>query len=208
MSNVVFLIFTLFFQSNSTYQLERNVWQVGIVNLWLLSRIGLCVFFLLAILFYVRWSEFFVNELAESLFVVRIVSLNKLLFFDFQAAAGLDLKENLNSPWPYPPVYPGYDAALAGYHFNGWVSLKFRRQQQTQRDTGDKKSNRNEKLRSRKRICFTTYDNYVNQSSFKHEKNSVSNDDESQAEIYYILFNGKFVRQKKCFRLFARVVVL
>jgi hypothetical protein len=37
-----------------------------------------------------------------------------------QAAAGLDLKENLaGSPWPYPPVYPGYDAALAGYHFNG-----------------------------------------------------------------------------------------
>jgi hypothetical protein len=40
--------------------------------------------------------------------------------FDFlvlQAAAGLDLKEG---PWPYPPaMYPGYDAALAGYHFNG-----------------------------------------------------------------------------------------
>lgn len=32
-----------------------------------------------------------------------------------QAAAGLDLKDG---PWPYPPVYPGYDA-LAGYHFNG-----------------------------------------------------------------------------------------
>jgi len=47
---------------------------------------------------------------------------NKLLcLFQFlQAAAGLDLKENLaGSPWPYPPVYPGYDAALAGYHFNG-----------------------------------------------------------------------------------------
>lgn len=39
-----------------------------------------------------------------------------LTFLSFQAAAGLDLKDG---PWPYPPVYPGYDAALAGYHFNG-----------------------------------------------------------------------------------------
>ena len=39
-----------------------------------------------------------------------------LNFFCLQAAAGLDLKDG---PWPYPPVYPGYDAALAGYHFNG-----------------------------------------------------------------------------------------
>lgn len=38
---------------------------------------------------------------------------SNLLFFQ---AAGLDLKDG---PWPYPPVYPGYDAALAGYHFNG-----------------------------------------------------------------------------------------
>lgn len=37
-------------------------------------------------------------------------------FLFLQAAAGLDLKDG---PWPYPPVYPGYDAALAGYHFNG-----------------------------------------------------------------------------------------
>lgn len=42
------------------------------------------------------------------------------VFESLQAAAGLDLKENLaGGPWPYPPVYPGYDAALAGYHFNG-----------------------------------------------------------------------------------------
>lgn len=43
-----------------------------------------------------------------------------LIIKSLQAAAGLDLKENLaGGPWPYPPVYPGYDAALAGYHFNG-----------------------------------------------------------------------------------------
>lgn len=48
--------------------------------------------------------------------------INKKLIFNlsFQSAAGLDLKDNLaGGPWPYPPVYPGYDAALAGYHFNG-----------------------------------------------------------------------------------------
>jgi hypothetical protein len=45
--------------------------------------------------------------------ISRFINFN---FLPFQAAAGLDLKEG---PWPYPPVYPGYDAALAGYHFNG-----------------------------------------------------------------------------------------
>lgn len=45
-----------------------------------------------------------------------IIQNNYFNLLIFQAAAGLDLKEG---PWPYPPVYPGYDAALAGYHFNG-----------------------------------------------------------------------------------------
>lgn len=37
-----------------------------------------------------------------------------------QAAAGLDLKENLaaGATWPYPSVYHPYDAAF-GYPFNG-----------------------------------------------------------------------------------------
>lgn len=37
-------------------------------------------------------------------------------------AGALDLKENLaaagGAPWPYPAVYP-YEAAFAGYPFNG-----------------------------------------------------------------------------------------
>lgn len=39
----------------------------------------------------------------------------------FQAAAGLDLKDNLASGavWPYPSPYHPYDAAFAGYPFNG-----------------------------------------------------------------------------------------
>lgn len=42
-------------------------------------------------------------------------------FLMFQAAAGLDLKDNLASGavWPYPSPYHPYDAAFAGYPFNG-----------------------------------------------------------------------------------------
>lgn len=42
-----------------------------------------------------------------------------------QAAAGLDLKENLaaGATWPYHSVYHPYDAAF-GYPFNGWVPPK------------------------------------------------------------------------------------
>lgn len=44
----------------------------------------------------------------------------------------------------------------------------------------------------RERICFTTYDNYVNQSSFKHEKNSLcsARNEMSHFKIYYILMEN------------------
>nr|CAD7399623.1 unnamed protein product [Timema poppensis] len=40
-------------------------------------------------------------------------------------AAGLELKENLASgaAWPYPSVYHPYDAAFAGYPFNGYLQV-------------------------------------------------------------------------------------
>lgn len=39
--------------------------------------------------------------------------------FVFQAP-GLDLKDASAAAWPYPSVhYHPYDAAFAGYHFNG-----------------------------------------------------------------------------------------
>jgi hypothetical protein len=51
-------------------------------------------------------------------YVFGMLFMNIIL--QFLQASSLDLKENLSgSPWPYPPVYPTYDAALAGYHFNG-----------------------------------------------------------------------------------------
>lgn len=50
----------------------------------------------------------------------QFLCFNAVNLFLFQAAAGLDLKDSLaGGPWPYPPVYAGYDSALAGYHFNG-----------------------------------------------------------------------------------------
>lgn len=54
-------------------------------------------------------------------------NMNRLLMFLFLLscllqAGALDLKENLaaagGAPWPYPAVYP-YEAAFAGYPFNG-----------------------------------------------------------------------------------------
>lgn len=47
------------------------------------------------------------------------------IFVCVQAAAGLDLKENLaaGATWPYHSVYHPYDAAF-GYPFNGWVPPK------------------------------------------------------------------------------------
>lgn len=50
-----------------------------------------------------------------------MICTNNDLFFNLiLQAGGMELKENLaGGPWPYPPVYPSYDAALAGYHFNG-----------------------------------------------------------------------------------------
>lgn len=41
---------------------------------------------------------------------------------DFLQGGALDLKENLaagGAPWPYPAVYHSYEAAFAGYPFNG-----------------------------------------------------------------------------------------
>lgn len=72
-----------------------------------------------------RWGQTTEQKNEKFDFVINFslcwLKINIFFFFlQFQAAAGLDLKENLaGSPWPYPPVYPGYDAALAGYHFNG-----------------------------------------------------------------------------------------
>lgn len=44
----------------------------------------------------------------------------------------MDMKDSLaGGSWPYPSVYQSYDAALAGYHFNGYllifceISIKF-----------------------------------------------------------------------------------
>lgn len=50
-----------------------------------------------------------------------ILSFQFIYFLLFQAAAGLDLKDNLASGavWPYPSPYHPYDAAFAGYPFNG-----------------------------------------------------------------------------------------
>lgn len=64
------------------------------------------------------WQDIFCEHFSYQFDCQTLLNSN---FFSvsFQAAAGLDLKD-AGGPWPYgPPVYPGYDAALAGYHFNG-----------------------------------------------------------------------------------------
>lgn len=66
---------------------------------------------------------------------------------------------------------------------------------QAQLETKRKRRKKIKKLKQIKneRICFTTYDNYVNQSSFKHEKNSLlarARDEMSHLKIYYILMGN------------------
>lgn len=53
-------------------------------------------------------------------FFLFIIITIYVCFFFTQAAAGLDLKENLaaGATWPYHSVYHPYDAAF-GYPFNG-----------------------------------------------------------------------------------------
>lgn len=51
---------------------------------------------------------------------IIIINIIYVFFVCAQAAAGLDLKENLaaGATWPYHSVYHPYDAAF-GYPFNG-----------------------------------------------------------------------------------------
>lgn len=66
--------------------------------------------------------EYFRNDLwREEIYPSRPTNFDVSILCFLQAGA-LELKENLaaagGAPWPYPAVYP-YEAAFAGYPFNG-----------------------------------------------------------------------------------------
>lgn len=71
----------------------------------------------MSFILYVRYITKYKNTC--DVYVIRIIFI--FIFVSCaQAAAGLDLKENLaaGATWPYHSVYHPYDAAF-GYPFNG-----------------------------------------------------------------------------------------